>query len=340
MMQTDNQSPVNLTHAHPAQTKPSLPHQASDMSSEPTPRASQIVSSSSLHPEDNIAGKKSPPTSLHSSFNEGSDLDQFVEGHVTTQSENIDKEKKRRWRLSRTRKDDNGGSSGSLVTPSPGNLGSNTGAETSTTTIGSGGSRPRRSFQHDGPESHPADFHNGHEGDKENGKEDPKGPIGWIKNKYREAKENAEQRRNKSPPADRQGDRQALDATLVSRGKSLDIKRDRQDDDSTPDKLGEKPPEGDALPATAVSPPHHEGPRFKEDIKPPVTEAPVEIVLEAPKEKPTEQSHATAVAQSADPSDGKVLQPEAEVIPAPLPAPSSMPDLATSETPREPPKHA
>jgi hypothetical protein len=53
---------------------------------------------------------------------------------------------------------------------------------------------------------------------------DSKGPIGWIRNKYREAKESAEQRRAKSPPP---ADRPGLGASSFSpRGKSLEIKRD------------------------------------------------------------------------------------------------------------------
>ena len=60
-------------------------------------------------------------------------------------------------------------------------------------------------------------FDQGREGDS-------KGPIGWIRNKYREAKESAEQRRAKSPPP---ADRPGLGASSFSpRGKSLEIKRD------------------------------------------------------------------------------------------------------------------
>lgn len=315
----------NTTHpaeSHGAQ-KPSLPHQTSDMSSEPTPRASQIVPSNTLHPEDNVAGKKSPPTSLHSSFNEGSDLDQVVEGQPALQNEHADKEKKRRWRLSRTKKDDNGGSSGSLVTPSPGNIGSNTGAETSTTTVGSGGSKPRRSFQHDGSESHLTDVHSGPEGERDDTKEDPKGPLGWIKNKYREAKENAEQRRNKSPPADRHSDRQALSAALHSRGKSLDMKREKQEDEKAPEKAPELASEQpvatseettaqkDVSREAATAPiVHHEGPRFIEEIKPSAPEKALETVHEVPKDTPTKQGYTTGEEQMSKVSEGQPEQPQ------------------------------
>jgi hypothetical protein len=48
-------------------------------------------------------------------------------------------------------------------------------------------------------------------------KDDSKGPLGWIKNKYREAKENAD-KRAKSPPAHSHG-------FLPSRNRSVDIRR-------------------------------------------------------------------------------------------------------------------
>lgn len=347
LAQPETQIPADSGRSDATQTKPTLPHQASDMSSEPTPRASHMASSNSLHPDDSVAGKKSPPTSIHSSFNEGSDLDQVVEGQTALQTENAEKERKRRWRLSRTKKDDNGGSSGSLVTPQTGNLGSNTGAETSTTTVGSGGSRPRKSFQQDGSESHLADFHSGHEGEKENGKDDPKGPIGWIKHKYREAKENAEQRRNKSPPADRQGDRQALGAALLSRGKSLDIKREKQEDEKTAEKPVENPaektseilPEKEAPVEKIAAPIPHEGPRFTEEIKPTSAEVPLETVPEVPKEMPTGHIHQhTAEAQPADVQDSKAQQPEPGVVPVSTASRTGEPTVA--EAIHEPPKQS
>ncbi|KAJ6444774.1 GTPase-activating protein [Purpureocillium lavendulum] len=234
--------------AHPvageAQTKPGLMQQPSDMSSEGTPRPSNLASSSSLHPDDNLRGKRSPPTSIHSSsFNEGSDMDQAIDEQIASPPDSADKEKKKRWRLSRTRKDDNGGSTSSMASPPHANIGSNDHAEISTTSIGSGASKPRKSFTNEGSEPTTLASLEGHQGqdankDSNSTKEESKGPIGWIRNKYREAKENAEQRRNKSPPA--APDRQGIGAVLSSRGKSLDLKREKRDDERQPDKSTEE----------------------------------------------------------------------------------------------------
>ncbi|KAF4989594.1 hypothetical protein FDECE_14668 [Fusarium decemcellulare] len=207
---------------HETQLTPpaSLVQQKSDVSSEHTPRASQASSNpSSLHPDNTLKSKKSPPTSLHSSFNEGSDLDQVLDEQSIHTIDQTEKEKKRRWRLSRSR-NDNGGSTPSGLTSPRLVLGSNENADVSVLSISSSSHRPRKSESSDRPvmlgEAH-GNFDYGKERD------DSKGPLGWIKNKYREAKESAEQRRNKSPPADRPG----LSATgFVPRGKSLDIKRD------------------------------------------------------------------------------------------------------------------
>ncbi|OAQ87230.1 GTPase-activating protein [Purpureocillium lilacinum] len=222
------------------QSHPTLLQQPSDISSEGTPRPSNLASSSSLHP-DNPRGRKSPPTSIHSSsFNEGSDLDQAIDEQIAPPPDSADKEKKKRWRLSRTKKDDNGGSTSSMATPPQANIGSNDHAEVSTTSIGSGASKPRKSFTNEGSEPTTLASLEGHGGqdnkDSNSTKEESKGPIGWIRNKYREAKENAEQRRNKSPPA--APDRQGIGAVL-SRGKSLDLKREKRDDEKQPEKSSE-----------------------------------------------------------------------------------------------------
>ncbi|PHH88339.1 hypothetical protein CDD83_7669 [Cordyceps sp. RAO-2017] len=203
--------------------------QAGERSSENTPRASYITANSSLHPEDPLRGKKSPPTSVHSSFNEGSDLEPLADDQPAPTAEGADKEKKKRWRLSRSRRDDNGGSTSSLATPPHLTIGTNDNAEISTTSIGSGASRPRNSVTNEGSEPTTlasAEGPTSLDGAKDNGKDDAKGPIGWIRNKYREAKESAEQRRNKSPPADRQ----VLAGAFHPRGRSLDLKRDRPEE--------------------------------------------------------------------------------------------------------------
>ena len=96
----------------------------------------------------------------------------------------------------------------------------------SATSIGSSGNRPRKSFT--GESSDQAyggsDVFTGQ--DREGGRDESKGPIGWIRSKYREAKENAEQRRNKSPPADSRQPMGLSAAILPTRGKSVEIQRD------------------------------------------------------------------------------------------------------------------
>ncbi|KAI5459889.1 hypothetical protein BGZ63DRAFT_260389 [Mariannaea sp. PMI_226] len=211
------------------QTPPvSLLQQKSDVSSEYTPRASQASSNPSLHPDKTLKAKKSPPTSLHSSFNEGSDLDQVVEDQPNPATDQSEKEKKKRWRLSRS-KHDNGGSTGSGLTSPRLGLGSNENADISSLSIASSSHRPRKSESSD-PTLLGFDAQAIYDSGRE--RDETKGPIGWIKNKYREAKETAEQRRNKSPPGDHAG----LTAGFNPRGKSLDIMREpvRETDHRTP----------------------------------------------------------------------------------------------------------
>ncbi|KAI2615451.1 RhoGAP-domain-containing protein [Hypoxylon sp. NC1633] len=179
-----------------------------DTPSEPTPRASQVPSANAVQVDPEIHNtlkpKSSPPTSLHSSFNEGSDMDQADEAAPLPSSDAADKEKKRRWRMSR-RKEDVPGS------PSQ-NLGANSNAEMSTSSVGSG-HRPRKSMTGESSDA-AATLAESEGGSRE--REDHKGPIGWIKNKYREAKENAEIKRTKSPP------REQGQVFLTSGGKSVE----------------------------------------------------------------------------------------------------------------------
>ncbi|EEU43232.1 uncharacterized protein NECHADRAFT_105042 [Fusarium vanettenii 77-13-4] len=210
-----------LQHPQETQLTPpaSLVQQKSDVSSEHTPRASQASSNQSLHPDNTLKSKKSPPTSLHSSFNEGSDLDQVLDEQSITTIEQAEKEKKKRWRLSRSKNADNGASTPSGLTSPRMVLGINENADVSNLSISSSSHRPRKSESSDRPVMI-GDAHSSFDSGRDN---DSKGPIGWIRNKYREAKESADARRNKSPPADRTN----LSATSFSpRGKSLDIKRD------------------------------------------------------------------------------------------------------------------
>ncbi|KAK5653099.1 hypothetical protein OQA88_9197 [Cercophora sp. LCS_1] len=225
-------NPIDAVQPPPTTTE-SPPAPAAETPSEPTPRASQVPANNSTHPESTLKpeaalkadatlkAKRSPPTSLHGSFNEGSDLDQVEEPPVqsadrTNSDAPSDKEKKRRWRLSR-KKEDNHSISHPPLSPPPPILGSNAYAEGSTSSIGSAGKPPRHSMTGDTLDSSIGDFPEG--ANKEN-RDENKSLTGWIKNKYRET---VEQRRNKSPPGDRIA---TLGAQFLhGRGKSLDIKR-------------------------------------------------------------------------------------------------------------------
>ncbi|KAI0010309.1 RhoGAP-domain-containing protein [Xylariaceae sp. FL0662B] len=161
--------------------------------SEPTPRASQVPPAGALQADsDNQAlkTKSSPSTSLHSSFNDGSDRDQTDERVQGQSVDSTEKEGKRRWRISRRKED--------LSSTPAQNLGVNSHAETSTSSVGSG-QKPRKSWTGESSDV-AATLAESEAGSKD--KDESKGPIGWIKNKYREAKENVEIKRTKSPPGD------------------------------------------------------------------------------------------------------------------------------------------
>lgn len=214
--------------------------QAPETPSEPTPRASQAPANSlhpqsaeglaksegTLKPEGTLKSKKSPPISLNSSFNEGSDLDQVEEPpavltEAMPQEAPADKDKKRRWRLSRRKEEAH--FAHPPLSPPPPILGSNSHAEASSSSVGSMG-KTRHSMTGDALDLTAAgDIPEGV--NKEN-KDDGKGLTGWIKRQYRET---VEQRRNKSPPGDR-----AVTAFLGSRGKSLDLKRATQEEKQPP----------------------------------------------------------------------------------------------------------
>ncbi|PHH71492.1 hypothetical protein CDD82_6482 [Ophiocordyceps australis] len=226
-------SPLTLAADAPTRSLPVKP--MVDVPPEATPRASNTASPRKLHSSDQ-QNKSSPATSANSSFNYGSDVDQTADEQLAPRTGHSDKEKKRRWRLSRSKqKDDYGGSSSSVAAPH-GNIVSNDKAERSTTSIGSAASKLQNGYPNDGSEPTTAgstEGLGGHEAAKENHtRDESRGPFGWIKNKYREAKENAEQRRTKSPPADRH----PVGASLVPRGKSIDVKQERHEDNKNLDK--------------------------------------------------------------------------------------------------------
>ena len=186
--------------------------QTSEAPNEPR-RPSQVPPGSSLRPESTLKGKKSPAGSLHSSYNEGSDLELAT-------SEHQDKDKRSKWLSSlNSKKDDK--SNQSEQGPQLNEI-----AEASQTSLTNSGSQnPRKSFTGDTVDSSnaalaPAETHQSSQESNKDGKDEKSGPLGWIKTKYREAKENAEQRRNKSPPAAEHGHGR------LAGGKSLDIRRD------------------------------------------------------------------------------------------------------------------
>lgn len=237
---SQQQSPPPISAAsHPSA-------RSGDISSEITPRASEVSSHQNLHPDTTLKAKKSPPASLHSSFNEGSDIDQVIdEQHFVSTAEQAEKEKKKRWRLSRSRGTDNCASPGQAASPRA-TLGSNDNADISTVSIGSFSHRPRKSESSE-PTAFSGETRGSFDAGKEN-RDDSKGPIGWIRNKYREVKENAEQRRGLSPPADRQ----TLSTGFIPRGKSLDIKRDSPPKEAETQKAS--PPQPIVAAAPTVSP--------------------------------------------------------------------------------------
>jgi hypothetical protein len=186
----------------------------------------------------------SPVSSLHSrsSFNETSDPDHHPEEAVAAAEQ---KEKRSRWRLSRHR--DNSQSLGHSLTPRKG-LGSDNGLGASTSSVGS--SRPRKSFT---GETIPASsdstlvgahLHSSNEsGPASSNLEEKKGPLGWIKSKMREKRDekDSDKDRNKSPPAST--DR--LPMSMQFRGKSVDLRREE-----LPERIRE-----DAVPEIPQQPP-------------------------------------------------------------------------------------
>ncbi|KAL2018908.1 hypothetical protein VTK56DRAFT_10275 [Thermocarpiscus australiensis] len=101
---------------NPLESIPSVSKTVSGGGSVAAPSAETSSEQPTLHPNSAetqapLRSKKSPPTSLHSSFNEGSDLDQAEEPAGTAAAEPtnhdtpIDRAKKKLWRLSRKKED-------------------------------------------------------------------------------------------------------------------------------------------------------------------------------------------------------------------------------------------
>lgn len=192
-----------------------------DLSSDPTPHGSQVpLSDNNLHPHnDALKASKSPPASVHSVYNDGSDLEHGGESHTTGSGEPVERERKSRWKIGRA-KDDHLDSVALASSDSLGRLDGN--ADKSTASLGVASQKQHKPSIGDNGDYYPppgSDQPSSYESGKE-GREEAKGPIGWIRNKMREAKETAEQRRTKSPPAPTHGHGPATG------GKSLDLRRD------------------------------------------------------------------------------------------------------------------
>ncbi|KAI1144001.1 RhoGAP-domain-containing protein [Hypoxylon sp. FL0543] len=205
------ESPNPIEHKHSYLEPGSSENTTSaETPSEPTPRASHVPSTgpTQADPESNntLKPQSSPPESLHSSINEGSDADQAEDIPHAPTADTAEKDKKRRWRISRRKED-------LPVTPPAQNLGNNSNAEMSTSSVGSG-QKPRKSWTGDSAEV-AATLAESEAGSRD--KEEPKGPLKWIKNKYQEAKENIDIKRSKSPPP-----REPGQGYLTSGGKSVD----------------------------------------------------------------------------------------------------------------------
>lgn len=189
--------------------------------------------------EQALKPKESPVSSIHSrsSFNDPSDIDRVDDPAAMVEQ----KEKRSRWRLSRRRDDFRS----NTLSPQRA-IGSDTGAGTSTSSIGSS-AHPRKSFTGDtvpvGPDSTFVSTHLQSSNESNSALAGPsgdekKGPLGWIKHKMREKREEreAEKERTKSPPA--------ATERLAGRGKSIDIRRDE-----IPQKVTEEPLVPQAEPA-------------------------------------------------------------------------------------------
>jgi hypothetical protein len=287
------------------------------------------VHAETLHPnsaQSPLKSRKSPPTSLHSSFNEGSDIDQIDEmtsppTEVAVPDTPSEKEKKRRWRLSRKKDDAPPPSYPPVASPRPAVIGSNATAGASGTSISSSGKLGHIVTGETDRTTTNTETPLAEVSSKESrDRDDTKKISNWIKNKYREHKENVEQRRNKSPPGERTV---SLGSSLMSsRGKSLDLKRTEE----------EKPP----VPQVSQSP---------QAAQP--AQAPQPALTSA-----AQASHALQVAQASQapqvpqvpqvPQASPVPQPSqtAQVLPTPqpsqVPPPSQVPQPAQAPPPQDP----
>lgn len=299
--------------------------QALDGSSDPTPRASQVPPTSGLHPESQLKSQKSPPTSLHSSYQEGSDPEQAAEN--PNGSSGSDKEKKSKWRISRSAKKEDDQHVRSNE---------NLGASQTSFTSGSAG-KPRKSFtgEHSDTGITTTDTHHSNSTDKE----ESRGPMKWIRNKVREAKE-----RNKSPPPNDHGH-----ASLAVHGKSFDLKRDQPAEkpkestavaEQPTETVTEKPQEAAVEPTQA---PVIGEAKPEQAAQPTAQPQPVEAPIAA--EPPAVQPEPSTTKLTDVPEEQPVAPAEATPAESQPPAPISEPQPevkteATNEAQPEVPKQA
>ncbi|PHH52970.1 Rho-GTPase-activating protein 5 [Ceratocystis fimbriata CBS 114723] len=258
--------------------------------------------------DDLLKTAKSPPApaSLNSSFNEGSDIDQIDESsQPLNNSGEAEREKKRRWRLSRPRKEDMQGFIAPLTSRMA--IGVNSNAETSSTSVGSGVPRTQENMPGES-----CDY------DQNSGAEDPR-PIDWIKNKYRDVKEIvdqkiADQRRAKSPPPPIEtmfAFNASFTAVSQTRGRSIDLPRH----DRPADQVQAEP--------SPVLPPR---PRNSEDSTKPIL----------PPHKSQDDLEAPMLPPRRSPDDHKVLVRPRKPVPSQVPSGSATSSGAVSPAPLSP----
>lgn len=278
--------------------------QQTNPSSENMPRGVQHPhSDNTLHPnDDGFKGSKSPPTSVHSGYNDGSDLEHGGESHTTGSGEPIERERRSRWKIGRM-KDSHHDGAGVASTESFSRLNDN--ADRSTASLGLSSQKQRKPSSDHADSGPPGSDQQSLQDSGKEGREETKGAIGWFKNKMREAKETAEQRRTKSPPAPTHGH------GSMTRGKSLDIRREPTE--KTAQRQTDKPVDAAAN----------------------VVEKPAEKAVETTQQKPTEVPTATPGTQPAGeviPEVPQELQAEKTVVEPAAPAPSEKPaDQPTHE---------
>lgn len=188
----DHQQPILAEAGSQLQPRPDASHHSSDGTLKPQP------SSTSLHSGDVSATDQS-------------DLEHTDDPVLAAEQ----KEKRRRWRLSRKRDDAVPGSY--LTSPKKST------AENSTSSFGSG--KPRKSFT--GDEHKPSHASQTTFSDGSSKEDKRQGPIGWIKDKMREAKDEMRLRDPENQSWQKRGSQsEASTSTIPLRGKSVDIKRE------------------------------------------------------------------------------------------------------------------